>query len=101
MGKRGRDSTDADGVTAVDSDAISSKKTSAEGDAPASTVEADAGAGTDNGGGAVYPMSELRHPPATSGQFIKIITWNVAGLRGTLKKSPKILEELAAVSAFL
>lgn len=46
------------------------------------------------------PYSELvtREIPVSAGRFVRIMTWNVAGLRGTLKKSPTILQTLVQVS---
>jgi hypothetical protein len=92
MGKRGRESVQSEGNDPTERDTKAKKASEVFGQQDVS--EADKGSAD---GGGMYPRSELRHPPATSGQFIKIITWNVAGLRGTLKKSPKILEQLAEV----
>jgi hypothetical protein len=95
MGKRGRDTAQPESSDPAEGELKAKKVPEAHDSQDASVIDRSGAASSEGGG--MYPRSELRHPPATSGQFIKIITWNVAGLRGTLKKSPKILEQLAAV----
>jgi hypothetical protein len=44
-----------------------------------------------------FPYSDLNHPAVAASRTMTIISWNVAGLRGTLKKNPEVLQQLAAV----
>lgn len=36
----------------------------------------------------------MRPAPLPDGSYVKILSWNVAGLRGVLKKDPEALKKL-------
>jgi hypothetical protein len=44
--------------------------------------------------GSTFPRDVIGNQPIVLENSLKIISWNVAGLRGTLKKSPEVLNDL-------